>query len=138
MLTRACSRLRILCMSVGLQTKREYYVYKQSCHRTFTYPKIFRELRIKCTLQQCWKCGSEIQDSSLFCNQCNTLQKPDERKNYFDVLGIEQRYEVENKELTTKYRELQNILHPDRFNAKNVVRCSNLKSCLYPTIGLLD
>jgi hypothetical protein len=124
MLTRVCSRLRICAKLVESQIQ----VYGAR-HRVLLYPTIFREFCITCA-PQCWKCGSEIKNSSLFCSQCSTLQKPDENKNYFDVLGIEQSFEVKDKELTTKYRKLQNILHPDRFNVKNVVRSSEINVCI--------
>lgn len=38
---------------------------------------------------------------------------------YFDILHIKQGFEVEDEDLTTKYRQLQNVLHPDRFSVKN-------------------
>jgi hypothetical protein len=125
MLTRMCSRLRILCKHVQPRKKQQYYVHKKGCHRALIYSAVSRAFCIKCA-SQCWKCSFEIQNSSLFCSQCSTLQKPDENKNYFDVLGIEQSFEIKDKELTTKYRKMQNVLHPDRFSTRNVVRNSNL------------
>lgn len=94
-------------------------MHTQCSHRTLTFSTIFRELRINCIRLECWKCGCEIQASSLICSRCNTLQKPDKSNNYFDVLDIKEGFEVEDRELRTKYRKLQNVLHPDRFSAKN-------------------
>jgi hypothetical protein len=130
MLTRICCRLPVIFRLVEPLKKHQYYVNRKCYNRALIYPTIFREFRIKCA-PQCWKCGCDIQNSSLFCSKCKTIQKPDENKNYFDVLGIEQSFEVEDKELTTKYRRLQNVLHPDRFSARDVVRSSNLNLCFY-------
>jgi hypothetical protein len=136
MLTLACNRLRIVFTFAASRKKGQCYVYAQCTHRTLTFSTIFRELRINSIRLQCWKCGCEIQASSLICSHCNTLQKPDKRSNYFHVLGIKEGFQVEDRELRTKYRKLQNILHPDRFSAKNAVRCySNRHNCSCPLVG---
>ena len=122
MLTPACNRLRGLSRLVASRRKGQCEVYTQWLRRTLTFSTIFRELRNNCTRSECWKCGCEIQPSSLICSGCNTLQKPDESNNYFGVLGIKEGFEVENRELRTKYRKLQNVLHPDRFSGKDAVR----------------
>lgn len=128
MLAQAFGKLRILS---GLEVS--HCIQKQGCHTTSKFFTICRKLCSNYIQQQCWKCGSEIQNSSLFCSLCSTLQKPNESKTYFDILCIKQSFEVEDEDLTTKYRKLQNILHPDRFSVKNAVRWSNfnrLKLCL--------
>jgi len=123
MLTLSCNRLRGLSRLVASRRKGQYYVYTQWSQRTLTFSTIFRELRSNCTRLGCWKCGCEIRASNLICSRCNTLQKPDQSNSYFDVLGIKEGFEVEDRELRTKYRKLQNVLHPDRFSGKNAVRC---------------
>lgn len=130
MLTLVCNRLRVLSRLAASQKKGQCYVHTQCSHRTLTFSTIFRELRINCIRLECWKCGCEIQASSLICSRCNTLQKPDKSNNYFDVLDIKEGFEVEDRELRTKYRKLQNVLHPDRFSAKNAVRYTNQNHCL--------
>jgi predicted nucleic acid-binding Zn ribbon protein len=136
MLARAFGKLRILCRTEGSRNEVQRYIQKQGCHTTFAIPKICKQLHSNSAHPHCWKCGSEIPNSNLFCSQCSTLQKPDESKNYFDVLCIQEGFEIEDKELTTKYRKLQNVLHPDRFSVKNAVRCSNLKPCTIVTISV--
>lgn len=39
--------------------------------------------------------------------------------NYFDIMGIKKNYNVINEELHKKYRELQKMLHPDKFGNKS-------------------
>ncbi|KAG8236219.1 hypothetical protein J437_LFUL016787 [Ladona fulva] len=68
--------------------------------------------------ESCWKCGSVINKKDLFCKDCNVLQNVDKNSNYFDILNVDQRYEVEPKELSTNFRNLQRLLHPDRFANK--------------------
>lgn len=123
MLTLACNRLRDLYRLVASRRKGQCYVYTQWSHKALIFSTIYRELCNNCTSSNCWKCGYEIQAFSLICSRCSTLQKPDESNNYFDVLGIKEGFEVEDRELRTKYRKLQNVLHPDRFSGKNSVRC---------------
>lgn len=123
MVTLACNRWRFLSRLLASRRKGQCYVYTQCFHRTLTFSTKFREFRTNCTRSECWKCGCEIQASSITCSRCNTLQKPNKSHNYFDVLGIKEGFEVEDRELRTKYRKLQNVLHPDRFSVKNAVRC---------------
>ncbi|KAG7201742.1 hypothetical protein KM043_004464 [Ampulex compressa] len=46
------------------------------------------------------------------------LQEPPENLNYFDIIGINKSYDVTIKEIHDKYRELQKLLHPDKFSTK--------------------
>lgn len=119
MLTLSCNRLRGLSRLVASRRKGQCYVYTHWSQRVLTFSIILRELRNNCIRLKCWKCGCEIRASSLICSRCNTLQKPDQSNNYFDVFGIKEGFEVEDRELRTKYRKLQNVLHPDRFSGKN-------------------
>lgn len=69
---------------------------------------------------KCWKCGLNIRINVDFvCNECNALQKP-HTTNYFSLFGIQENYNLNQKELRTKYRKLQSILHPDKFSNKYI------------------
>ena len=92
-------------------------------------PVKFRFLCKNSYLLQCWKCGSKSQDSSLFCKECNSIKKPNINSSYFDLFGVKHRYEINEKELATKYRKMQNVLHPDRFSTKTKVGCHKVISC---------
>lgn len=127
MIARAFGILRIVSRLDGSQREVQCYIHKQGCRTTSTLLTLCRKLNSSSAQTHCWNCGSEVQNSSLFCSQCSTLQKPDESKNYFDILCIKQGFEIEDEELTTNYRKLQNVLHPDRFSVKSRVRYSNLK-----------
>ncbi|XP_075216096.1 iron-sulfur cluster co-chaperone protein HscB-like protein, mitochondrial [Lycorma delicatula] len=64
----------------------------------------------------CWNCGVTV--SNLFCNNCNSLQKVNEKNNYFELLGLNITYDLKLAELAKKYRQLQSVLHPDKFSNK--------------------
>jgi hypothetical protein len=129
MIARAFGILRILSRLARSQKQVPCYVHKRGSHMTSTLLTLHRKLSSNSTQTQCWKCGSDIQNFILFCSQCSTLQKPDESKNYFDILCIKQGFVIEDEELKTKYRKLQNVLHPDRFSVKSAVRYSNHYLC---------
>lgn len=65
----------------------------------------------------CWSCGNNINNlvSNLFCSNCKVLQRPDELDNYFKVLGVKETYDLDETELSKKYKELQKHLHPDKY-----------------------
>ncbi|XP_019874738.2 iron-sulfur cluster co-chaperone protein HscB [Aethina tumida] len=67
---------------------------------------------------KCWKCGIERSRRALFCDKCNMIQSPEVKDNYFKVFEIEERYDVDLKNLRNKYRNMQSVLHPDKFSTK--------------------
>lgn len=68
----------------------------------------------------CWSCNKEIQKQvpNLFCSHCKVLQKPDEKSNHFQIMGLEESYDIDDTYLSKKYKELQRYLHPDKFANK--------------------
>lgn len=67
---------------------------------------------------KCWNCDY-IYKSELFCSKCKVLQELPQNLNYFDIMGIKKDYNVVNEEIHKKYRELQKMLHPDKFGNKS-------------------
>lgn len=67
---------------------------------------------------KCWNCDY-IYKSELFCSKCKVLQEMPQNLNYFDIMGIKKDYNIINKEIHKKYRELQKMLHPDKFGNKS-------------------
>lgn len=70
---------------------------------------------------KCWKCEFPYK-SELFCSQCKTIQKPPENLNYFDLIGVKEDYDIHVDDVQKKYRQLQNMLHPDRFGNRSQVQ----------------
>lgn len=74
------------------------------------------------THQECWKCGSTIDPNKeqYFC-ACGVVQPPIDKRSLFQVMGLEERYDIDLKDLAEKYRDLQRILHPDKYSQKSEV-----------------
>jgi hypothetical protein len=69
---------------------------------------------------KCWKCNYPHK-SDFFCSKCKALQKLPTDLNYFDIIGIKKDYEITTVDIQTKYRQLQSLLHPDKFGQKSEV-----------------
>jgi len=74
------------------------------------------------THQECWKCGSTIDPNKeqYFC-VCGVVQPPIDRRSLFQVMGLEEGYDIDIKDLARKYHDLQRLLHPDRYSQKEEV-----------------
>ncbi|XP_014474678.1 PREDICTED: iron-sulfur cluster co-chaperone protein HscB, mitochondrial [Dinoponera quadriceps] len=70
------------------------------------------------SLSKCWNCDY-MYKSELFCSKCKVLQELPQNLNYFDIMGIKKDYNVINEDIHRKYRELQKMLHPDKFGNKS-------------------
>lgn len=68
--------------------------------------------------RNCWKCGKNLQDILVFCDQCSSLQKANSTSNYFEIIGVDCAYDLNIAEVSKKYKNLQSQLHPDRFGNK--------------------
>lgn len=69
---------------------------------------------------KCWKCEFPFK-SELFCSRCRSLQKLPATLNYFDIIGVQNDYNISIEEVRKKYRDLQRMLHPDKFTTKSNV-----------------
>jgi molecular chaperone HscB len=49
------------------------------------------------------------------CAHCGALLPPDPGADFFGVLGVERRYDLDVASMEQRYRELTRKLHPDRF-----------------------
>ncbi|XP_033310023.1 iron-sulfur cluster co-chaperone protein HscB [Bombus vosnesenskii] len=70
------------------------------------------------SLSKCWNCNF-VYKSDLFCSKCKVLQEPPENLTYFDIIGVPKSYDVKVTEIQKKYKELQKLLHPDKFGTKS-------------------
>lgn len=69
------------------------------------------------TSRSCWKCGAVSSSTDkLFCEKCKVIQKPHQHKNLFEVFNLNDSFNIDQKALTNKYRQMQNLLHPDKFS----------------------
>lgn len=68
----------------------------------------------------CWKCGRKIafQTSQYFCS-CGIIQPPAQDRTYFEVMGLPVNFNLDTPALTVHFRQLQSVLHPDKFARKS-------------------
>ncbi|MCO5558946.1 hypothetical protein L7F22_012537 [Adiantum nelumboides] len=69
---------------------------------------------------QCWCCGkSKSEKGFLLCPSCNAVQAPDPDVTYFEVFDQDPKFELDLKDLETKYKSLMKRLHPDLTHGKS-------------------
>lgn len=83
---------------------------------------LFLRLHSHATNRVCWNCSQSLQSSILFCNICKCLQPIDKNSNFFKTMDIECSFKINLQELKLKFRNLQSLLHPDKFSSKSKVR----------------
>ena len=62
----------------------------------------------------CWSC-EKVAGGGMECAHCGALLPVDRNADFFAVLGVDRRYDVDLAALEQRYRELTRKLHPDRF-----------------------
>lgn len=87
------------------------FVYKLNVN----FPRLLSETKAI----KCWKCGIEKKSIlELFCDQCNVIQNPQQKENYFKIFNLPEAFDIDSKALTQKFRSMQSVLHPDKFSNK--------------------
>jgi molecular chaperone HscB len=62
----------------------------------------------------CWSCSIGHNDSTLFCPHCSKIQPPP-GGDYFQVFGLDRRFQVDLSMLEHEFHRLSRKVHPDRF-----------------------
>lgn len=77
---------------------------------------------------KCWNCQTVLDAKpSLFCNSCSLIQSSDQQNfNYFELFNVDQQFNIDTGQLTTNFRKLQSLTHPDKFSNKTEVKFSSL------------
>jgi molecular chaperone HscB len=60
----------------------------------------------------CWQCEHPA-DDSLFCQFCNSLQRP--ATDYFAFFGLPKQLSLDEQDLQRRFYEMSRKLHPDRY-----------------------
>lgn len=101
-----------------------------------------RRLSSDISSTKCWKCNLPKKYNELFCTKCKALQElPDKNLNYFQLIGVDENYDLKINEVQNKYRQLQNLLHPDRFSnstEREKELSENLSSLVNKAYGTLS
>lgn len=66
---------------------------------------------------KCTQCAAELTDflSQQVCPQCGAPQRLKREEDYFSVLGIDQQFRPDLRELERRFYQVSRALHPDRF-----------------------
>ncbi|XP_037291115.2 iron-sulfur cluster co-chaperone protein HscB-like protein, mitochondrial [Rhipicephalus microplus] len=67
----------------------------------------------------CWNCSEPLAKKDLVCRRCESPQEVTHAPNYFEVFDEEAKYDIDASKLQGKFRQLQRLLHPDKFAAKS-------------------
>lgn len=86
-----------------------------SSHFRYNFNLVFTS---KYSSVQCWKCSQTNSKFDLFCQKCGIIQRPIETDNYFRLFNTEEQFQINQKYLKDKFRQLQSLLHPDKFSYK--------------------
>ncbi len=74
--------------------------------------------------KKCWSCGATNDASSLFCkaDDCGRIQDVDAKSvNYFRMFDLpKSSFNIDLKELETQFKNMQKLLHPDKFATKSI------------------
>ncbi|KAH0956569.1 hypothetical protein HN011_003821 [Eciton burchellii] len=107
-------------VSSRMKQQRKLYSYHTSSIGSTIHPAISIRILQFCSNSppKCWNCDYMCK-SELFCDKCKVLQELPQNLTYFDIIGIKKDYNVTNEEIQKKYKELQKMLHPDKFSNKS-------------------
>ncbi|XP_037511721.1 co-chaperone protein HscB [Rhipicephalus sanguineus] len=67
----------------------------------------------------CWNCSEPLARTDLVCRRCESPQEVSHAPNYFEVFDEEAKYDIDASKLQGKFRQLQRLLHPDKFAARS-------------------
>ncbi|XP_058084674.1 iron-sulfur cluster co-chaperone protein HscB homolog [Magnolia sinica] len=73
-------------------------------------------------VDKCWNCGTAPPAALapfLSCGSCGSVQPVDRSVDYFQIFGLEKRYDVPGENLDSKYKNWQKKLHPDLVHSKS-------------------
>ncbi|CAI9760902.1 unnamed protein product [Fraxinus pennsylvanica] len=70
---------------------------------------------------QCWNCDATTDGTTPFlvCQACRSVQPVNHSIDYFQILGVERKFNIEVDELEGKYKDWQKKLHPDLVHSKS-------------------
>lgn len=115
--------LRTVCHSVHYSGVRQFSepLYQQKVN--IRYNKFKGHSYATYDTFKCWNCQTILDiRPCLFCKSCSIIQSPeDQNLNYFELFNINVQYDIDTAILTSNFRKLQNLMHPDRFSNKTEV-----------------
>ncbi|KAL3536006.1 hypothetical protein ACH5RR_004467 [Cinchona calisaya] len=72
-------------------------------------------------ISHCWNCNAVASGTAPFlaCQSCRSVQPLDPSIDYFQILGVEKKYDIKVETLEGKYKDWQKKLHPDLVHTKS-------------------
>ncbi|XP_065054297.1 iron-sulfur cluster co-chaperone protein HscB-like [Rhopilema esculentum] len=90
-------------------------------HTTSNSCRDFSSKRFMCGVRSanrtCWNCNREIGTEIFFCDLCKKIQPPLTELSFFQIFRSPEIYGANVRDLTIQYRELQGMIHPDKFGS---------------------
>ncbi|GAV63887.1 DnaJ domain-containing protein/HSCB_C domain-containing protein [Cephalotus follicularis] len=82
---------------------------------------LFNSFHSQSSHEKCWNCGAVAETPPfLFCHSCRCVQPLDHSLDYFQIFGLEKKYEIEDDaNLEGMYKQWQKKLHPDLVHSKS-------------------
>ncbi|XP_057506773.1 iron-sulfur cluster co-chaperone protein HscB homolog isoform X6 [Actinidia eriantha] len=75
------------------------------------------------SVERCWNCNSVAEAAPfLVCENCRSVQPVDHAVDFFQIFGLEKKYQIEVENLEGKYKNWQKILHPDIVHSKSKLK----------------
>ncbi|RWR75209.1 iron-sulfur cluster co-chaperone protein HscB, mitochondrial isoform X2 [Cinnamomum micranthum f. kanehirae] len=72
------------------------------------------------SVERCWNCSAAAESKPfLSCGACRSVQSVDRSVDYFQIFGLEKRYDIQTENLESKYKDWQKKLHPDLVHSKS-------------------
>ncbi|MFQ6623138.1 hypothetical protein Gotur_002012 [Gossypium turneri] len=77
--------------------------------------------KLDSSTKRCWNCVADKTGTTpfLYCDSCRSIQPVDLSIDYFQIFGLEKKYEIEVDGLEGKYKDWQKKLHPDLVHSKS-------------------
>ncbi|GMJ13967.1 hypothetical protein like AT5G06410 [Hibiscus trionum] len=77
--------------------------------------------KLDSTTKRCWNCVTDAPGSTpfLYCDSCRSIQPLDLSIDYFQIFGLEKKYEIVVNGLEGRYKDWQKKLHPDLVHSKS-------------------
>ncbi|XP_052175922.1 iron-sulfur cluster co-chaperone protein HscB homolog [Diospyros lotus] len=75
----------------------------------------------KRVIERCWNCNSAVGTTVPFlvCDACRSVQPVNPSVDYFQIFGLENKFEIEDKNLEERYKDWQKKVHPDLVHSKS-------------------
>ncbi|XP_065092147.1 iron-sulfur cluster co-chaperone protein HscB [Ochlerotatus camptorhynchus] len=77
------------------------------------------------SVKVCWSCAKPlVKENNFFCASCGSLQQIED-VDYFKLLDVSSEFNLDLTKLTSNFRRLQSVLHPDKFSQMSSVEKNN-------------